>query len=84
MRDDELLISNIAFERIVNLLSKGYDIRLRTDFLNQIEIRITKNGVNAVHFVTIDELKQVKIDYMLYTINRMVDMVDEGIKRSKF
>lgn len=84
MKDDERLISNIAFERIVNLLSKGYDIRLRTDFLDQIEIRITKNGVNAVHFVTIDELKQVKIDYMLYTINRMVDMIDEGVERSKF
>lgn len=84
MKDDELLVSNIAFERIVNLLSKGYDIRLRTDFLDQIEIRITKNGVNAVHFVTIDKLKLVKIDYMLYTINRMVDMVDDGIERSKF
>lgn len=77
----ENLISNIAFERIVNLLSKGYDIRLQTDFCNQIEIRITKGGINASHFVTIDELRQVKIDYMLYVVNRMVDMIDEGIKR---
>ena len=81
---DEYFVSNIAFERIVNLLSEGYDVRLRHAFTNEIEIRISKDDTYAVHYVSIEKLKQVKIDYMLYTINHMIDMIDKGLGRSKF
>ena len=82
--NDEYVVSNIAFERIVNLLSKGYDVRFRAYYGDQIAIRITKGNVKAERYITIEELKQAKIDFMLFTINRLVDMVDEGIERSKF
>lgn len=81
---DEHLVSNTAFERIVNLLSKGYEVRVIPVFHNEIQIRISKNGINAAHFISIEEVKQIKIDYMLYTINRLVELVDEGVERSKF
>lgn len=84
MNNDEYLVSNVAFERIVNLMSKGYDVLFRADYGDQIQIRITKGNVKAARYISIDELRQSKIDFMLWTINQLVNMVDDGIERSRF
>lgn len=70
-------MSDAVLERVVNLVSEGYDVRF-TDFFSKDAIRICvrKNYRDAAQVVTIEEIKQSKFDAVLYAINRLVNLVD--------
>ena len=69
-------ISDQVLERIVKLASKGYDVRFTWYYSDTIQIRVTKNYLNAAQVLSLEEIKQSKFDVVLYAINRLVQVVD--------
>lgn len=69
-------ISEAVLKRIVTLASKGYDVRFSWGYGRAIQIRVTKNGLNAAHLLPLDEIERSNFDVMLYAINRLVQIVD--------
>lgn len=69
-------ISEQVLERIIKLASKGYDVRFTWYYRDDIQIRVTKNFLNAAQVLSLEEIEQSKFDVVLYAINRLVQVVD--------
>jgi hypothetical protein len=69
-------MSDKVLMRIMDLAAHGYDVRFSYFYGNEVQLRVSKNGVNAAHILTKDEMEQAKFDMLLYCINRCVELID--------
>lgn len=76
-------MSDKVLNRIIELASKGYDVRFLYCYGDAIQVRVSKNGHHAAHVIHKDEVDMCKFDIILYTIDRMVPIVDECLQRYK-
>ena len=69
-------ISEQVLKRIVELAAKGYNVRFNWYYKDAIQIRVSKNYLNAAQVLSIDEIEMSKIDVIMYALNRLVQVVD--------
>ena len=69
-------MSDKVLKRIIDLASKGYTVRFQQDVTSDIMIRIDKGIDHAYHIVTKDVLEHALCDVILYSIDRLVEMID--------
>ena len=74
-------MSDKIIMRIIELASKGYDVRFLYYYGDAIQVRVSKNGHHAARVISKDELELCKFDELLYAINRLVEVTDEAINK---
>ena len=67
-----------VLNRIIELASKGYDVRFMYYYGDAIQICVSYNNHHAARVISMDEISQCKFDVILYAINRLVEVLDEG------
>jgi hypothetical protein len=76
-------MSDEILNRILELASKGYDVRFLYYYGDAIQVRVSKNGHHAARVMSMDQLVTAKFNALLYAINRLVEVIDETCARYK-
>ena len=71
------IVSDEFTRRIGYLRTQGYDIRTISLPGDRLQLRVTKGNIKAARMFSMDELKTANIDLFLYTLERMVEKIDE-------
>ena len=65
-------MSDSVFDRVLELMGQGYDVRFMPTFKDCFDIRVSFGNRHAAHTLTKEMLDQSKIDVVLYILDRLV------------
>ena len=71
-----MIISDKFSSRVEQLRKQGYDTKWISYPRNLLQLRVTKGDIKAARMFSMEELETVNMDLLLYTLERLVENID--------
>lgn len=71
-----MITSDKFLTRTAQLRKQGYDTKWISYSNKLLQLRVTKGNINAARMFSMDELETANIDLFLYTLERLVENID--------
>lgn len=71
-----MITSDKFLTRTEQLRKQGYDTKWISYPRNLLQLRVTKGDIKAARMFSMEELETVNMDLLLYTLERLVENID--------